>query len=114
MVIRVARFLLGLATVVVTGYIGASCASEGLWFPVWNLYVAAVVVSSSLMASTFELPLTLVCSAVLSVTAVVLALFLGSLVAVTYAAGLMTMSVTVLVTVVPGKEAQPDLRRYKE
>lgn len=51
MVIRALRFLLGLTTAVVMGRIGASCATSGFWFPVWNLYVAAVVVSSSLMAS---------------------------------------------------------------
>lgn len=114
MVIRVARFVLGLTTAVGMAFAGVPCARDGLWLPVWNLYVAAVVVSASLIASAFEPPLTLACSTALSVGAVVLALHLDSPMAATCVAGLMVVSVTVLVTVVPGKEAHPDLRRHKE
>jgi uncharacterized membrane protein YoaK (UPF0700 family) len=114
MVIRTVRFMLGLVTALGIAFAGLSCARDGLWFSVWNLYIAAAVISVSLMASAFELPLTLLCFAALSATAVALALHLDSPMAAVYVAGMMVMSVTVLVTVLPGKEAHPDLRRYKE
>jgi hypothetical protein len=97
------RFLIGAVMAVGVTAIGVPCALNGLWLPAWHLYVTAVIVSASLIASAFEPQLTVLYCGLLGVGATMLGAYLDSPLAITIVSGLMIASTTALVTLMPDK-----------